>query len=61
LGQNLSSQRPNTVGCPGALAETESAIRIAEIANVAAVVDAADAAGLARKVARVEPLICIKG
>jgi tRNA-splicing ligase RtcB len=25
------------------------------------VVDAADAAGLARKVARVEPLVCIKG
>jgi RNA-splicing ligase RtcB len=24
-------------------------------------VDAADAAGLARKVARVEPLVCIKG
>lgn len=29
--------------------------------DVAAVVDCADAAGLARKVARVEPLICIKG
>jgi tRNA-splicing ligase RtcB len=29
--------------------------------DVAAVVDAAHAAGLARKVARVEPLICIKG
>ncbi len=29
--------------------------------DVAEVVDAADAAGLARKVARVEPLICIKG
>jgi tRNA-splicing ligase RtcB len=29
--------------------------------NVTAVVDAADAAGLARKVARVVPLICIKG
>ena len=26
-----------------------------------AVVDAADAAGLARKVARLEPLICVKG
>ena len=26
-----------------------------------AVVDAADAAGLARKVARLEPLVCIKG
>jgi tRNA-splicing ligase RtcB len=29
--------------------------------DVAAVVDAAQAAGLARKVARVEPLVCIKG
>jgi tRNA-splicing ligase RtcB len=29
--------------------------------NVSAVVDAAEAAGLATKVARVEPLICIKG
>lgn len=29
--------------------------------DVAAVVDAADAAGLARKVARLEPLICLKG
>jgi len=29
--------------------------------DVAAVVEAADAAGLARKVARVEPLVCIKG
>ncbi len=29
--------------------------------NVSAVVDAAEAAGLARKVARLEPLVCIKG
>jgi tRNA-splicing ligase RtcB len=29
--------------------------------DVAAVVDAADTAGLARKVARVEPLVCVKG
>jgi tRNA-splicing ligase RtcB len=29
--------------------------------DVSAVVDAADAAGLARKVVRLEPLICIKG
>jgi tRNA-splicing ligase RtcB len=29
--------------------------------DVSAVVDAADAAGLARKVARVEPLVCIRG
>ena len=29
--------------------------------NVAAVVEAAEAAGLARKVARLEPLVCVKG
>jgi tRNA-splicing ligase RtcB len=29
--------------------------------NVSAVVDAADRSGLARKVARLEPVICIKG
>jgi len=29
--------------------------------DVSSVVDAADAAGLARRVARLEPLICIKG
>ena len=29
--------------------------------DVSAVVDAADAAGLARKVARLQPLVCIKG
>ena len=29
--------------------------------DVSAVVDAADAAGLARKVARVEPMVCVKG
>jgi tRNA-splicing ligase RtcB len=29
--------------------------------DVSAVVDAAESAGLARKVARLEPLICIKG
>ena len=29
--------------------------------DVAEVVDAADAAGLARKVARLEPLVCING
>ena len=29
--------------------------------DVTAVVDAADAAGLARKVAKLEPLVCIKG
>ena len=29
--------------------------------DVGAVVDAADHAGLARKVARLEPLVCVKG
>jgi tRNA-splicing ligase RtcB len=29
--------------------------------DVSAVVDAADVAGLARKVARLEPLVCVKG
>jgi tRNA-splicing ligase RtcB len=29
--------------------------------DVSAVVDAADAAGLSRKVARLEPLLCVKG
>jgi tRNA-splicing ligase RtcB len=29
--------------------------------DVSAVVDAADAAGLARTVARVEPIVCVKG
>jgi tRNA-splicing ligase RtcB len=29
--------------------------------DVAAVVDAADAAGLSRKVARLVPLVCVKG
>jgi tRNA-splicing ligase RtcB len=29
--------------------------------DVAAVVDAAEAAGLSRKVARLEPMVCIKG
>ena len=29
--------------------------------DVSAVVDAAGAAGLARKVARLEPLVCVKG
>jgi len=50
----------------GILVKSPSMRGIAEEApdaykDVAAVVDAADAAGLARKVARVEPLVCIKG
>ena len=50
----------------GVLVKSPSMRGIAEEApdaykDVAAVVEAADAAGLARKVARVEPLICIKG
>jgi tRNA-splicing ligase RtcB len=50
----------------GIIVKTPSMRGVAEEApdaykDVAAVVDAADAAGLARKVARVEPLVCIKG
>ena len=50
----------------GILIKSPSARGVAEEApdaykDVSAVVDAADAARLARKVARVEPLICIKG
>ena len=50
----------------GILVKSPSMRGIAEEApeaykDVAAVVDAADAAGLAHKVARVEPLVCIKG
>jgi len=50
----------------GILVKSPSMRGIAEEApeaykDVSAVVDAADAAGLARKVARVEPLVCIKG
>ncbi|HWI81142.1 RtcB family protein [Ramlibacter sp.] len=50
----------------GILVRSPSSRGIAEEApgaykDVAAVVDAADAAGLARKVARLRPLVCIKG
>jgi tRNA-splicing ligase RtcB (3'-phosphate/5'-hydroxy nucleic acid ligase) len=50
----------------GILVKSPSMRGIAEEASeaykdVSAVLDAADAAGLARKVARLEPLICIKG
>ncbi len=50
----------------GILVKSPSMRGIAEEApdaykDVSAVVDAADAAGLARKVARLEPLVCIKG
>jgi tRNA-splicing ligase RtcB len=50
----------------GILIRSPSARGVAEEApgaykDVSAVVDAADAAGLARRVARVEPLVCIKG
>src|SRR5581483_1564495 len=50
----------------GILIRSPSARGVAEEApgaykDVSAVVDAADAAGLARKVARLEPLVCIKG
>jgi tRNA-splicing ligase RtcB len=50
----------------GILVRSPSSRGVAEEApgaykDVAEVVDAADAAGLARKVARVEPLVCVKG
>jgi len=50
----------------GILVRSPSSRGVAEEApgaykDVCAVVDAADAAGLARKVARLEPLVCIKG
>jgi tRNA-splicing ligase RtcB (3'-phosphate/5'-hydroxy nucleic acid ligase) len=50
----------------GILIRSPSARGIAEEApsaykNVSAVVDATEAAGLARKVARLEPLVCVKG
>jgi tRNA-splicing ligase RtcB len=50
----------------GILIKSPSSRGVAEEApgaykDVSAVVDAADAAGLARKVARVEPLVCVKG
>ena len=50
----------------GILVRSPSSRGVAEEApgaykDVTAVVDAADAAGLARKVARLEPLVCIKG
>ncbi len=55
-----------TLASRGIIVRSPSMRGIAEEApeaykDVTAVVDAADAAGLARKVARVEPLICIKG
>ena len=54
------------LGARGILIKSPSMRGVAEEApeaykDVAAVVDAADAAGLARKVARLEPLVCIKG
>ncbi len=54
------------LGARGILIRSPSTRGVAEEApgaykDVAAVVDAAEAAGLARKVARLEPLVCIKG
>jgi tRNA-splicing ligase RtcB (3'-phosphate/5'-hydroxy nucleic acid ligase) len=50
----------------GIAVRSPSAREVAEEAtgaykDVAAVVDAAERAGLARKVARLEPMVCIKG
>jgi len=54
------------LGARGIIVRSRSSRGVAEEApgaykDVTAVVDAADAAGLARKVARLEPLICVKG
>ncbi|MCP5306570.1 MAG: RtcB family protein [Chromatiaceae bacterium] len=54
------------LGARGILIRSPSARGVAEEApgaykDVTAVVDAAEAAGLARKVAKLEPLVCIKG
>jgi tRNA-splicing ligase RtcB (3'-phosphate/5'-hydroxy nucleic acid ligase) len=54
------------LGARGILIRSPSTRGVAEEApgaykDVAAVVDTAEAAGLARKVARLEPLVCIKG
>jgi len=59
-------QLVNQLAHRGVLIRSPSMRGVAEEApgaykDVASVVDAADAAGLARKVARVEPLICVKG
>jgi len=56
----------DTLAARGILIRSVSARGVAEEApgaykDVSAVVDAADHAGLARKVARLEPLICVKG
>jgi len=56
----------DTLAARGILIRSVSARGVAEEApgaykDVTAVVDAADHAGLARKVARLEPLICVKG
>lgn len=56
----------NELGARGIIVRSPSARGVAEEApgaykDVTAVVDAADLAGLSRKVARLEPLICIKG
>jgi tRNA-splicing ligase RtcB len=66
LRQWQGRQVVNELAGRGILIKSPSMRGVAEEApgaykDVAAVVDAADAAGLARKVARVEPLVCIKG
>jgi tRNA-splicing ligase RtcB len=54
------------LGARGIVVRSPSPRGVAEEApgaykDVGAVVDAADAAGLSRKVARLEPLVCVKG
>jgi tRNA-splicing ligase RtcB len=59
LADMLFYRIPAGVGSPSMRGVAEEAPDAYK--DVSAVVDAADAAGLARKVARTEPLICIKG
>ncbi|TAK45088.1 MAG: RtcB family protein [Betaproteobacteria bacterium] len=66
LRQWQGRQVVDELAARGILIRSPSSRGVAEEApgaykDVSAVVDAADAAGLARKVARLEPLVCIKG
>ena len=56
----------DTLAARGILVRSPSSRGVAEEApgaykDVAAVVEAAECAGLARRVARLEPLVCVKG
>ncbi|MDP1607619.1 MAG: RtcB family protein [Rhodocyclaceae bacterium] len=57
MDEKVREQVANVAGLPGIVAE-EAPLAYKD---VGAVVDASDRAGLARKVARLAPLVCIKG